>query len=53
MPSHMQTIGTRAQVWHGNAKHTSGGLIKSDLMQNRAGRIVSKKNMVLPSVRCV
>jgi hypothetical protein len=43
MPGHMQTIGTRAQVWHGNAKHTSGGLIKSDLMQNRAGRIVSKK----------
>ena len=35
-------IGTRAQVWHGTAYKTSGGLIKSDLMQNKAGRIVSK-----------
>lgn len=37
-----QTIGTRAQVWHGTAKKTSGGLTKSDLMQNKAGRIVSR-----------
>jgi hypothetical protein len=35
-------IGTRAQVWHGTAYKTSGGLNKSDLMQNKAGRIVSK-----------
>ena len=40
--THVQTIGTRAQVWHGTAKKTSGGLTKSDLMQNKAGRIVSK-----------
>ena len=39
---HGQTIGTRAQVWHGTAKKTSGGLTKSDLMKNKAGRIVSK-----------
>jgi hypothetical protein len=39
---HSQTIGTRAQVWHGTAKKTSGGLTKSDLMQNKAGRIVSR-----------
>ena len=38
----MQTVGTRAQVWHGNAKHTSGGLTKSNLMKNKAGRIVSR-----------
>lgn len=38
----MHTIGTRAQVWHGNAKKTSGGLTKSDLFMNKAGRIVSK-----------
>ena len=38
----MQTTGTRAQVFHGNARHTSGGLTKSDLMQNKAGRIVSR-----------
>jgi hypothetical protein len=35
-------IGTRAQVWHGTAYKTTGGLCKTDLMQNKAGRIVSK-----------
>jgi hypothetical protein len=35
-------IGTRAQVWHGTAYKTTGGLSKPDLMQNKAGRIVSK-----------
>jgi len=35
-------IGTRAQVWHGTAYKTSGGLTKSDLLQNKNGRIVSK-----------
>ena len=34
--------GSRAQVWHGTAHKTSGGLKKSDLVQNKAGRIVSK-----------
>jgi len=36
------TVGTRAQVWHGTAKKTSGGLMKSNLLQNKNGRIVSK-----------
>jgi len=36
-------VGTKAQVWHGNAKHTSGGLTKSDLMKTKKGRIVSRK----------
>ena len=35
-------IGTRAQVWHGTAYKTTGGLTKSDLLQNKNGRIVSK-----------
>jgi hypothetical protein len=35
-------IGTRAQVWHGTAYKTTGGLTKGDLMQNKAGRIVSR-----------
>ena len=35
-------VGTRAQVWHGTAYKTSGGLTKEDLFQNKAGRIVSK-----------
>jgi hypothetical protein len=35
--------GTRAQVWHGTAYKTSGGLKKAQLMQNKSGRIVSEK----------
>jgi len=38
----MKTIGTRAQVWHGTAKRTSGGLTKGELFMNKAGRIVSR-----------
>jgi hypothetical protein len=34
--------GTRAQVWHGTAYKTSGGLNKNALFQTKAGRIVSK-----------
>lgn len=34
--------GTRAQVWHGTAYKTSGGLTKKNLFQNKNGRIVSK-----------
>ena len=33
--------GSRAQVWHGTAFRTPGGLKKHDLMQNKRGRIVS------------
>lgn len=39
----MPAVGTKAQVWHGTAKHTSGGLTKKDLMKTKKGRIVSKK----------
>ena len=35
-------IGSRAQVWHGTAFKTNGGLTKKNLMQNKAGRVVSK-----------
>ena len=42
MTGKIHTIGTRAQVWHGTSKKTSGGLTKSDLMMNKSGRIVSK-----------
>ena len=37
------TVGSRAQVWHGTAKKTPGGLTKSQLKKNKNGRIVSKK----------
>ena len=42
MTKNTQTTGTRAQVFHGTALKTSGGLHKSDLMQNKSGRIVSR-----------
>ena len=39
----MLTFGSRAEVWHGNAKKTTGGLTKKDLIKNKHGDIVSKK----------
>ena len=36
------SVGTRAQVWHGTADRTSGGLKKSDLVMKN-GRIKSKR----------
>ena len=35
-------VGTKAMVWHGTARHTSGGLTKKDLMKHH-GRIISRK----------
>lgn len=37
------TVGSKAQVFHGTAKHTSGGLTKKDLMKTKVGRIVSRR----------
>lgn len=36
-------IGSKAEVFHGTAKRTPGGLEKGDLMKNKRGHIVSKK----------
>ena len=36
-------IGSRAQVMHGTAKQTAGGLKKCNLKYNKHGKIVSKK----------
>jgi hypothetical protein len=41
--SYEMLMGSRAQVWHGTAYKTSGGLTKTHLMQNKSGRIVSKE----------
>ena len=41
----MITVGSKAQVYHGTAKHTSGGLTKKDLVKNKHDRIVSRKKM--------
>jgi hypothetical protein len=39
----MMKRGTKAQVYHGTAVKTSGGLTKKDLMKTKAGRIVSRR----------
>jgi hypothetical protein len=37
------TVGSRAQVYHGNATQTAGGLTKKDLKKDRkSGELVSK-----------
>ena len=36
------TVGSRAQVMHGTADRTSGGLTRKDLKMNKWGRIVSR-----------
>lgn len=43
MAGGMLTIGSKAQVFHGTAHHTSGGLTRKDLMKNKRGKIVSRK----------
>ncbi|BCV07117.1 MAG: hypothetical protein Ct9H90mV1_0840 [Prasinovirus sp.] len=37
-----KTFGSRAEVWHGVALKTTGGLEKKDLTQDKYGKIVSK-----------
>jgi hypothetical protein len=39
----LPAVGSKAQVFNGNAKHTSGGLTRKDLMKTKNGRIVSRK----------
>ena len=39
----MKRIGSKAEVYHGTADHTSGGLKKHHLVKNKHGRIVSRK----------
>ena len=43
----MKTFGSRAEVMHGTAKKTSGGLVKGDLKYNKWGSIVSRRKSVL------
>jgi len=40
--THIKATGSKAEVFHGTAKHTSGGLHKKDLMKHK-GRIISRK----------
>jgi hypothetical protein len=45
--SHVARIGSRAQVMHGTAHHTAGGLTKKALKVNKYGRIVSVRKSAL------
>jgi hypothetical protein len=38
-----KATGTKAEVFHGTARHTSGGLTKKDLVKTKRGRIVSRR----------
>ena len=38
-----KAVGSKAEVFHGSAKHTSGGLTRKDLVKNKHGRIVSRR----------
>ena len=40
-------VGSKAQVYHGTADKTAGGLTKKDLMQNKHGRIISRRKHAL------
>jgi hypothetical protein len=42
MTDKIKAVGSKAEVFHGSAKHTSGGLFKKDLMKHK-GRIISRK----------
>lgn len=44
--SKVATKGSKAQVWHGTAKKTPGGLTRKDLMKHH-GRIISRKKHAL------
>jgi hypothetical protein len=43
--------GSRAEVLHGTAKRTSGGLTRDDLKKNKNGRIVSAKRSAAAKAR--
>ena len=44
---HLKTLaGKRRQVWSGRARGTTGGLRRRDLVQNRRGKIVSRKKSI-------
>ncbi len=37
------TVGSKLQVWRGEAQRTGGGLKKEDLMKNKRGKVISIK----------
>ena len=47
----MKNIGSRAEVFHGKALKTSGGLLENNLVKNKHGYIVSKRKVELSRKR--
>ena len=43
MTDKIKAVGSKAEVFHGSARHTSGNLHKKDLFKNKHGRIISRK----------
>jgi hypothetical protein len=43
MTDKIKAVGSKAEVFHGTARHTSGNLHKKDLFKNKHGRIISRK----------
>ena len=41
-PGFKKTIGSKAEVMHGTAHHTAGGLQKGDMKRSASGKYVSK-----------
>ena len=41
--AHIKAVGSKAEVFHGTARHTAGQLYKKDLLMTKKGRIVSRK----------
>jgi len=41
-----QLVGSRTNVWNGDAYKTSGDLLKTDLILNRLGNVVSKQKSI-------
>ena len=41
-----ELIGSRQQVWNGTRYKTEGGLVKSQIMMNKWGRLVSRKKHI-------
>ena len=42
-PTATTIAGQRRQVWEGRAEQTKGGLTRKDLMENKSGKIVSRR----------
>ena len=53
LPTATTLAGQRRQVFKGRAKRTTGGLKKSDLIENKQGRIVPKKKSEAAKARYI